>query len=124
MSDARRTMTKLAAFAALGTGVVGAAGCQTPPAGFGGMTLPSGRYLQHPPQYFPPDPVFPLQNELNSMQDPEGLTRRGGGVAPAPLAPVQSVTPIPAMGAGGAVGGVGAGGAGVSAPGAGAGMPK
>lgn len=124
MSDARRTMTKLAAFAALGTGVVVAAGCQTPPAGFGGMTLPSGRYLQHPPQYFPPDPVFPLQNELNSQQqDLDGLTRRGG-VAPAPLAPVQSVTPIPAMGAGGAVGGVGAGGAGVSAPGAGAGMPK
>ena len=34
-----------------------------PPAGFGGVTLPSGRYLQHPPQYFPPDPVFPLQRE-------------------------------------------------------------
>ena len=117
MSDARRTMTKLAAFAALGTGLVVAAGCQTPPAGFGGMTLPSGRYLQHPPQYFPPDPVFPLQRELDSMQDPEGVTRRGGGGggSVAPLAPIQAAPPIPA-GPGPAPG--------VAAPGAAAGMPK
>jgi hypothetical protein len=25
-----------------------------------GMTLPSGQYVQHPPQYFPPSPAFPL----------------------------------------------------------------
>ena len=115
MSDARRTMTKLAALAALGTGVAVATGCQTPPAGFGSMTLPSGRYLQHPPQYFPPDPAFPLQNELNSMQDPEGVTRRGGGGGVAPLAPIQAAPPIPA-GPGPAPG--------VAAPGAAAGMPK
>jgi hypothetical protein len=29
-----------------------------------GMTLPSGHYLQHPPQYFPPSPAFPLTREL------------------------------------------------------------
>ncbi len=30
----------------------------------GGMTLPSGRYLDHFPQYFAPDPVFPMPREL------------------------------------------------------------
>lgn len=43
------------------------AGCQTwvPAAG---MTLPSGFYLKHPPQYLPPSPPFPLPRELASMQ--------------------------------------------------------
>lgn len=36
-------------------------GCQT---WFGGMTLPSGHYLDHPPQYFRPSPPFPLSKEL------------------------------------------------------------
>ncbi len=34
-----------------------ATGCQTWVAG---MTLPTGFYLQHPPQYIPPSPPFPL----------------------------------------------------------------
>jgi hypothetical protein len=33
-----------------------------------GMTLPSGHYLQHPPQYFPPSPAFPLTREMASQQ--------------------------------------------------------
>ena len=33
-----------------------------------GMTLPSGRYLEHPPQYFPPSPSFPLPNELAAQE--------------------------------------------------------
>jgi hypothetical protein len=36
-----------------------------------GMTPPSGRYLQHYPQYFPPDPAFPLQRELDEMNKRE-----------------------------------------------------
>jgi hypothetical protein len=32
----------------------------------GGMTLPSPRYLQHYPQYFPPEPPFQLPRELAS----------------------------------------------------------
>lgn len=99
MSNARRTMTNLAGVVVLGTGLGFAAGCQTPPAGFGGMTLPSPHYLKHPPQYIPPDPVFPLQRELDSMQDAEGLTRRGGGIAPAPITPIPSVLPTPTPGA-------------------------
>jgi hypothetical protein len=40
-------------------------GCQTQLAG---MTLPSGHYLEHRPQYFPPEPSFPLSRELATMQ--------------------------------------------------------
>ena len=39
-------------------------GCQTWTAG---MTLPSPRYLQHPPQYFAPSPPYPLPRELASQ---------------------------------------------------------
>ena len=86
--------------AALGVGMVALAGCQTHPAGFGGMTLPSPHYLKHQPQYFPPDPAFPLQRELNAMQDPEGLARGGVGgplAAPAPGPQGQVTPPIPAQ---------------------------
>ena len=41
------------------------AGCQTWVAG---MTLPSGHYLEHPPQYIPPSPPYPLQRELGQQQ--------------------------------------------------------
>jgi hypothetical protein len=33
-----------------------------------GMTLPSGYYLKHPPQYFPPSPPFPVPRELASQE--------------------------------------------------------
>jgi hypothetical protein len=71
-----------------------ASGCQTY---FGGMTLPSPHYLKHLPQYFPPDPAFPLQRELDSMTDPDGATRRSGGAAvPVPAAAPGAATGIPA----------------------------
>src|SRR5215831_11239107 len=53
--------------AVLGVALTGLTGCQT---WFGGMTLPSGRYLQHYPQYFAPDPQHPLPRELASQEDP------------------------------------------------------
>ncbi|MBM3978784.1 MAG: hypothetical protein FJ304_00600 [Planctomycetes bacterium] len=65
-------------------------GCQT---WFGGMTLPSGRYLDHFPQYIAPDPAFPLPRELASQEDPEGAARRAGG--PAIGAPVAPLAPVP-----------------------------
>jgi len=69
-----------------GLGWVGAAslmlaslsGCQT---WVGGMTLPSGHYLKHRPQYFPPSPPFPLSRELASM---EAQAAQQGAVAPVP----------------------------------------
>jgi hypothetical protein len=41
-------------------------GCQT---SFAGMTLPSGWYLQHPPQYIRESPRFPLTNELARQEE-------------------------------------------------------
>jgi hypothetical protein len=45
-----------------------ASGCQTwiPEAG---VTMPSGHYLQHPPQYIPPSPDFPLERELAAQEE-------------------------------------------------------
>ena len=95
MSNARRTMTNLAGVVVLGTGLGFAAGCQTPPAGFGGMPLPSPHYLKHPPQYFPPDPAFPLQRERDSMLDPTGEIRRGNPAAVPALGGAPEVVPVP-----------------------------
>jgi hypothetical protein len=53
------------AVAALGLTIVGLTGCQT---SVGGMTLPSPYYLEHRPQYFRPDPDFPLEKELATQQ--------------------------------------------------------
>jgi len=67
-------------------------GCQTWVAG---MTLPSGRYLQHPPQYFPESPPFPLPRELAQQQ----ATAAAGVPAlptPVPLPPPVVPVPVPA----------------------------
>ncbi len=49
--------------AGLSLSLAGLTGCQTwvPTAG---LTLPSGHYLQHRPQYIPESPDFPLPREL------------------------------------------------------------
>jgi hypothetical protein len=54
--------------AAAGVGLALVSGCQTwvPQAG---LTLPSGYYLRHPPQYIPPSPQFPLTRELASLEE-------------------------------------------------------
>jgi hypothetical protein len=79
-------------------------GCQTWVAG---MTLPSGRYLQHPPQYFPPSPPFPLERELASMDRvaaEAALAEAGGGAAVPlpngvpPRPPIEEVQPLPEPG--------------------------
>jgi hypothetical protein len=81
--------------AGLGLACVSLSGCQTNVAG---MTLPSGYYLDHPPQYFPPSPSFPLTRELANMESQGGpsLTPAVGTVpppSPAPIAPVMPVQP-------------------------------
>jgi hypothetical protein len=88
--------------AGLGVSVIALTGCQTYPAGFGGLTLPSPHYLKHYPQYFPPDPPFPLQRELDSMMQAEGLVpapvpggpAARGAAVPAPL-PAPGALPLP-----------------------------
>lgn len=73
-------------------------GCQTEVAG---MTLPSGHYLQHPPQYIQESPPFPLSRELASMQmqGAPGTTPAVAAPLPAPapaaVAPQTAPPPIP-----------------------------
>lgn len=69
--------------ATLGVGLLGLAGCQTwvPAAG---MTLPSGHYLLHRPQYFPPSPSFALSRELATMEI-QAAQGQPGAPLPAPL---------------------------------------
>ena len=96
MRTNRRWLASVATF--LGLVLTSSTGCQT---WYGGMTLPSGRYLEHYPQYFIPDPAFPLPRELASQEDPEGVARRGGvGPAVGGPAPVAPGAPVPG-GAGG-----------------------
>jgi hypothetical protein len=64
------------------------AGCQT--SDLAGMTLPSGYYLKHPPNYFPPEPEFPLLNELTEQQAQAAQGLPGGpplGGAPRAVPP-------------------------------------
>src|SRR5262249_55627428 len=92
---------KLLGLVGIGFGLAASTGCQTNVAG---MTLPSGHYLQHPPQYFPPSPPFPLQRELAAMEaqaaGPLGAPGPAGvlpGPAPAPVVPPAPPPPHPAV---------------------------
>jgi hypothetical protein len=69
--------------AGLGLSLGGLMGCQTwvPTAG---LTLPSPRYLEHRPQYFPESPPFPLPRELAAME---------AQAAAAPVAPLPPPGP-------------------------------
>jgi hypothetical protein len=60
-----------------------------------GMTIPSGRYLEQPPQYIPATPAFPLPRELASQ---EPATVRGVAPPTVPLAPLSpgGATAVPA----------------------------
>lgn len=67
----------LAVVALVAAGMVASTGCQTQMAG---MTLPSPHYLEHPPQYVPPSPPFPLTREL--AQQEEIASRPAPGAIP------------------------------------------
>jgi hypothetical protein len=83
--------------AGLGLALAATTGCQTNVAG---MTLPSGHYLQHPPQYFPPSPAFPLQRELASMEAQAAAQGIIPGVPGGPAALPAPAPVVPAPGAG------------------------
>jgi hypothetical protein len=82
---------RLLGVAGVGVALAAAAGCQT---NVGGMTLPSARYLEHAPQYFPADPDFPLQKELAKQ---EAYARAGAPAAAVPLnvQPIAPPAPLP-----------------------------
>ena len=76
---------KRGGLAALGLTLAVLTGCQTYlPAT--GQTLPTPRYLDHPPQYFPPSPPFPLAREQAFMEAQAGAPVPGAG-ALVPLPP-------------------------------------
>jgi hypothetical protein len=82
----------LACLTGLGLGLATLSGCQTNVAG---MTLPSPHYLDHPPQYIPPSPPYPLPRELAS-QEAIYSAPVPGAVPAVPLpAPVQAPAPLP-----------------------------
>lgn len=69
-------------------------GCQT---WIAGMTLPSGRYLEHPPQFFAPSPTFPLARELAAQEAAAAAVPPVAGAVPPP-APVPGIpAPRPAV---------------------------
>jgi hypothetical protein len=76
------------AVAGLGLSVSMLTGCQT---WIGGMTLPSPHYLEHPPQYFPEEPNFPLERELNYQEETAGLLN------PRDRADAQNPAPVPGV---------------------------
>jgi hypothetical protein len=82
--------------AGLGLMLSALVGCQTyiPSAS---LTLPSPRYLEHPPQYIPPSPPFPLTRELASMEAAVAAAAAAQGPgAGAPLpAPLPPPVPLP-----------------------------
>src|SRR5262245_55556331 len=87
--------------ACLGLGLALLSGCQT---WTSGMTLPSPRYLEHPPQYFPPSPPFPLPRELAAQERAAAAAAAGAaGLAPEVLPPRVPPATAPPPGAGGGV---------------------
>ena len=81
MKTKRRAMKLV--LAALGLGLTMTTGCQTwvPEAG---LTLPTGHYLRHVPQYIPPSPDYPLPRELATLEE---AAARQNQLAPAPFGP-------------------------------------
>jgi hypothetical protein len=84
--------------AGVGLALATLSGCQT---WTSGMTLPSGRYLQHPPQFFAPSPAFPLARELASQERAHaaaldaGVGNGGLGGTVQPLPPPVPPAPLP-----------------------------
>jgi len=80
----------------LGLGLAALTGCQTWVTE-AGVTLPSGHYLEHPAQYIPASPPFPLSRELTSMEAGGAIAGAAAGAGQAAIAPVPPVpAPIPA----------------------------
>ena len=82
MNGTRRVMRS--GLTALGMSLALLAGCQTviPETG---QTLPSGNYLDHPPQYIPKSPPFPLPREQAMMELQAGAPVPGAGALVPPL---------------------------------------
>ena len=57
--------------------LAGLAGCQTQ---YGGMTVPTGHYLEHPPSYAPYEsPPYPFARELSTQQAQNAAAEAAAG---------------------------------------------
>lgn len=83
-----------ACLAGVGLALSMLSGCQTNVAG---MTLPSGYYLQHPPQYIIPSPPFSHTRELARQEEIAAAPAPGVQVPAAPL-PLPQPLPQPIPG--------------------------
>ena len=73
--------------------IVGAStGCQTQIAG---MTLPSPYYLEHPPQYFPQEPDFPLIKELATQEAQSGMLSPNSSAPAGPVPGAAGPAAVP-----------------------------
>jgi hypothetical protein len=90
-----KTMRRRAVLGSTGLGLalLALSGCQT---WMAGMTLPSGHYLQHPPQYIPPSPPFPLSRELASQEAAAAAAMGAPGAVPLPPAIPPAAPGVPA----------------------------
>jgi hypothetical protein len=96
----KRCRWKECVLAGVGLALTTLAGCQTwvPSTG---QTLPSPRYLEHPPQYLAPSPVFPLTRELASQERAAAMLPGAGVPGAVPLPPAippaggPGVAPLP-----------------------------
>ncbi len=78
-SPRRSTRRRIAQWSALAMGVIlPSVGCQVE---YGGMTLPSGRYMHDDVQYFPSSPDFPWANTQAATQR---ARMRAMGIEPGP----------------------------------------
>jgi hypothetical protein len=60
-------LKKFIVLAGLGLSMLATSGCQTW-IQEAGVTMPTGEWLLHPPQFFPATPAFPLNREMNTMR--------------------------------------------------------
>jgi hypothetical protein len=97
LADTTMTITRrwqLACAAGFGLGLAATTGCQTHIIS-NGMTLPSSHYLEHPPQYFPPDPDYPLQREVNSQLNQAAAAQAANPAIAGPVAaPALPAPPV------------------------------
>jgi hypothetical protein len=86
----KEMQAEIAALWAALSDMAGFLSSQVAPAHVQGVPLPSPCYLQHPPQYFPPAPNFPLDRELAGQEAVAAQPEPG---APMPLPPPVPATP-------------------------------
>jgi len=94
MGNMKKTRRRHRLATVLGLSLTALTGCQTWVTE-AGLTLPSPRYLEHPAQYIPASPPFPLSRELTSMEAGGVIAGAAAGAGQPAVAPVPIPAPPP-----------------------------